>query len=115
MGVKTVLTASLWALGYAGVQAQSPDTITVYFDLSQSVLRHEDRVALDHRFDLFGPRITSIELAGYCDSVGGNKYNDNLGQQRVAAVKKNLPNERNMCMIISPAERSIRRRRTNGK
>jgi len=90
MGVKTVLTTSLWALGFAGVQAQSTDTITVHFDLNQSVLRREDRVALDHRFDLFGPRITSIELAGYCDSVGENLYNDSLAWRRVAEVKKYL-------------------------
>jgi outer membrane protein OmpA-like peptidoglycan-associated protein len=90
MGAKKVLIASLWALGFAGVQAQSTDTITVHFDLNQSVLRREDRVALDHRFDRSGPRITSIELAGYCDSVGGNRYNDSLARQRVAEVKKYL-------------------------
>jgi outer membrane protein OmpA-like peptidoglycan-associated protein len=90
MLVKTVLTASLWELGFARVQAQPTDTITVHFDLNQSVLGREDRVALDHRLDLFGPRITSIELAGYCDSVGENRYNDSLARQRVAAVKKYL-------------------------
>jgi outer membrane protein OmpA-like peptidoglycan-associated protein len=90
MRVKTVLTASLWALGFAGVQAQSTDTITVHSDLNQSVLRREDRVALDHRSDLFGPRIKSIELDGYCDSVGENRYNDSLARQRVAAVKRYL-------------------------
>jgi outer membrane protein OmpA-like peptidoglycan-associated protein len=81
MGVKEVLTASLCAVGFAGVQAQSTDTITVHFDPNQSVLRREDRVALDHRFDLSGPRITSIELARYCDSVGENRYNDSLARQ----------------------------------
>lgn len=37
MGVKEVLTASLCAVGFAGVQAQSTDTITVHFDPNQSV------------------------------------------------------------------------------
>ena len=85
-----VLTASLCALGFAVVQAQSTDTITVHFDLNQSALRHDDRETLDHRFDLSGPRIRSIELAGYCDSVGENRYNDSLARQRVAEVKKYL-------------------------
>lgn len=90
MGFKKVLTASLCALGFEGVQAQSTDTITVHFDLNQSVLRPEDRANLDHRFGLSGPRITSIELAGYCDSVGENQYNDSLARQRVVEVKKYL-------------------------
>jgi outer membrane protein OmpA-like peptidoglycan-associated protein len=90
MGFKKVLTVLLWALGFAAVQAQSTDTITVHFDLNQSVLRREDRVTLDRRFNLSGPRIKSIELAGYCDSVGENRYNDSLARQRVAEVKKYL-------------------------
>lgn len=90
MGVKRFLTASLFGLGFGGVQAQSADTMTVHFDLNQSILRREDRVALDQRFVLSGPRITSIELAGYCDSVGENRYNDSLARQRVAGVKKYL-------------------------
>ena len=90
MGFKKVLTASLCVLGFARVQAQSTDTITVHFDLNQSVLRPEDKVTLDHRFDRSGRRITSIELAGYCDSVGENRYNDSLAWQRVAEVKKYL-------------------------
>lgn len=90
MVFKKVLTASLCALGFARAQAQSTDTITVHFDLNQSVLRREDRVTLDHRFGLSGPQIRSIELAGYCDSVGENRYNDSLARQRVAEVKKYL-------------------------
>jgi len=60
----------------------------VHFDINQSVLRREARDTLDHRFDSSGRRITSIELAGYCDSVGENTYNDSLARQRVAEVKK---------------------------
>src|SRR5258708_17321627 len=90
MGFKKVVIASLCALGFAGVQAQSTDTMTVHFDLNQSVLRREDRVTLDHRFDDSGARIASIELAGYCDSVGQNGYNDSLARQRVAEVRKYL-------------------------
>jgi hypothetical protein len=63
MGVKRVLTASLCALGFAGVQAQLTDTPTVHSDPNQSVLLHEDRVTLDQRLDPSGPRITSIEQA----------------------------------------------------
>lgn len=51
MECKKVLAASLWVLGFAGVRAQSTDTITVHFGLNQSVLRQEDRATLDHRFD----------------------------------------------------------------
>jgi outer membrane protein OmpA-like peptidoglycan-associated protein len=90
MGFKEVLTASVCALGFAGVQAQFTDSMTVHFDLNQSALRHEDRVTLDRRFDTAGHRIKSIELAGYCDSVGENGYNDSLARQRVAEVKKYL-------------------------
>ena len=90
MGFKKVLTASLYALGFAGAQAQSIDTVTVHFDLNHSVLRPEDRATLDQRFDPSGPRIKSIELAGYCDSVGENRYNDSLARQRVTEVKKYL-------------------------
>lgn len=78
MGVRKVLTACFYWLGFAGVHAQSTDSIAVHFDLNQSILRREDRVALDHRFELSGPRIASIELTGYCDSVGENRYNDSV-------------------------------------
>jgi outer membrane protein OmpA-like peptidoglycan-associated protein len=94
MGFKNVLTASLCALGFAGVQAQSTDSLTVHFDLNESALRREERATLDRRFDSSGPRIKSIELAGYCDSVGENQYNDSLAQQRVAVVKKYLLSKR---------------------
>jgi hypothetical protein len=90
MGFRKILTGSLFALCFAGVQGQSAYTITVHFDPNQSVLRHDDQVTLDQQLDLSRARITSIELAGYCDSVGGNRYNDSLARQRVAVVKKYL-------------------------
>jgi outer membrane protein OmpA-like peptidoglycan-associated protein len=85
-----VLLISLCTLRFAGVQGKSTDTMTVHFDLNQSVLRPEDRVTLDQHFDHSAPRITAIKLAGYCDSVGENWYNDSLARQRVAEVKKYL-------------------------
>jgi OOP family OmpA-OmpF porin len=90
MGFRKVLTASLCVLGFAEVRAQSTDTLTIHFQLNQSALRREDRATLDRRFDTSGPRIKSIELAGYCDSVGVNQYNDSLARQRVAVVKNYL-------------------------
>ena len=90
MGFRKVLTASLCVLGFAGVRAQPTDTLTVHFQLNQSALRREDRATLDCRFDSSGPRIKSIELAGYCDSVGVDQYNDSLARQRVAVVKNYL-------------------------
>jgi outer membrane protein OmpA-like peptidoglycan-associated protein len=90
MGFERILAASLCALGFAAVQAQSTDSMTVHFSLNQSVLQREDQATLDRRFGAAGPRIKSIELAGHCDSVGENQYNDSLARQRVGVVKKYL-------------------------
>ncbi len=90
MGCRNVLTASLCVLGFARGQAQSTNTMTVYFDFNKSALRREEQVAVDRRFNAAASLITAIELAGYCDSVGKYQYNDSLARQRVAAVKKYL-------------------------
>jgi len=90
MGFGKVLTTLLCVLGFAGGKAQSTDSMTVHFSPNQWSLQPEDQATIDRRFDAAGPRIKSIELAGYCDSVGENQYNDGLARQRVAVVKKYL-------------------------
>ena len=90
MRVKTALPALLFALSFFCVHAQTADTMIVHFDLNQSLLRPDDRVALDDRFRHSKSLITSIELAGFCDSVGENLYNDSLAWRRVAEVKQYL-------------------------
>jgi outer membrane protein OmpA-like peptidoglycan-associated protein len=81
---------ALCVLGFVVGRAQSTDTMTVYFDFNKSALRRQEQAALDRRFNAIGPRIGSIELAGHCDSVGRNHYNDSLARQRVATVRKYL-------------------------
>lgn len=90
MQVKTALPALLFALSFFGVHAQTADTMIVHFDLNQSLLRPDDRVALDDRFRHSKSLITSIELAGFCGSVGENLYNDSLAWRRVAEAKQYL-------------------------
>src|SRR5262249_22341145 len=69
---------------------QSTDTLTVHFASNESVLQPEDRVVIDRQFNLYKPRLKSIDLVGYCDNVGGLLYNDSLSLQRVVVVKKYL-------------------------
>jgi outer membrane protein OmpA-like peptidoglycan-associated protein len=96
MPFKKVFAAFVCVLGFARAHAQSTDTFTVHFNLNESDLRREDQVTLDHRFDFKGRGITSIELAGYCDSVGENQYNDSLARRRIAEVKKYCQREYRM-------------------
>jgi outer membrane protein OmpA-like peptidoglycan-associated protein len=85
-----LLPAFLTVLCFGGLQAQPADTLTVHFASNESVLLPADRAALDHRIDPALRRIASVQLFGYCDSVGANGYNDSLSRQRVRAVKEYL-------------------------
>src|ERR1700743_1718806 len=90
MGYRHFLAALFLSLGFAASKGQSGDTLTVHFDYNRADLRPIDRETLDHRLGASVPRITSIELAGYCDSAGEAKYNDSLSRQLIASVKKYL-------------------------
>jgi outer membrane protein OmpA-like peptidoglycan-associated protein len=89
MGYRNLLTALL-CLVLSGTRAQSADTLVVHFDFNQSILLPEERVAIDQRVGRFAFRISSIGLSGHCDSIGGDRYNDSLSRQRIAAVRQYL-------------------------
>ena len=67
-----LLSAFLTVLGVGRGHAQTADTLTVHFASNESVLLPADRATLDHRIDPAVRRIASVELFGYCDSVGAN-------------------------------------------
>ena len=64
------------------------DTLVIHFDYNRSEIRPEDSIAIDRRMEalLARYRINGIELAGYCDNVGGDRYNDSLSLKRIGSV-----------------------------
>ena len=71
---------------------QREDTLVVHFDHNRSEIRPEDSTAIDRRMEtiLGRYRISGIDLSGYCDSVGGDRYNMQLSRERVKAVTEYL-------------------------
>ena len=66
--------------------AQGQDTLVVHFGYNQSALSPEDSARIDSvRASLF-----RVALYGYCDSIGGDAYNDSLSLERVRAVQRLL-------------------------
>ena len=110
MKYKHFLTATLSLLGFASAEGQVTDSLTVHFASNESVLASEDQGAIDRRFNFYRPGLLSIELVGYCDNVGGDKYNDSLSDQRIAAVKKYLQS-RGMADTLFKILRSYGKRR----
>ena len=90
MGHKNVFAVLLWMVCFGGLKGQSTDSLTVHFASNQAVLLPEDRTTLDRWFEIATSRLISIQLIGYCDSVGANRYNDSLSQQRITMVKEYL-------------------------
>jgi outer membrane protein OmpA-like peptidoglycan-associated protein len=69
------------------------DSLFIHFDFGRSSLRPDARAAIDSEFfsrivaiDAPLAVIVKIDMMGYCDSVGGNAYNDYLSRQRVVAI-----------------------------
>lgn len=87
MGYIKLFIAPLCMVGFTAVRGQPADTLIVHFAFNKAVLQPRDRKAIDSRLSLSGRPVRSISLAGYCDSIGGDRYNDGLSQQRIAAVK----------------------------
>lgn len=87
MWSKAICSLLLGVLGLHAAKGQPADTLTMHFASNESNLLPEDRTTLDHWYTRYSSQLLSIQLIGYCDSVGANKYNDSLSLQRVAVVK----------------------------
>ena len=64
------------------------DTLVVHFDYNRSEIRPEDSVAIDRRMETLPARyrISGIDLSGYCDNIGGDRYNMVLSRERIQVV-----------------------------
>ena len=65
--------------------------IGVNFDFNKATLRPESYPILDNAASILltNPDV-SVEIAGYTDQIGSDKYNDELSLKRAGAVKKYL-------------------------
>jgi len=68
------------------VRAQ--DTLVVHFAYNRSELAPDEAVRLD---SALRGSLSRIDLYGYTDSIGGNRYNDSLALARIHTVKSLLP------------------------
>lgn len=110
MKYKNFFASALWLLGFATAKGQITDSLTVHFASNESVMAPEEQGTIDRQFNFYKPGLLSIELVGYCDNVGGDKYNDSLSDQRVAAVRKYLQS-RGMTDTLFKIIRSYGKRR----
>jgi OOP family OmpA-OmpF porin len=63
----------------------------VLFEFDKSVLRPEGRAKLDELATRLGDaRVDRVEVAGYADRIGKEKYNEQLSQRRAEAVQEYL-------------------------
>jgi outer membrane protein OmpA-like peptidoglycan-associated protein len=87
------------------VNAQTADTVHVYFATGKSVMTSgvQDQVASYIYKDALRPS-QAIQIVGYTDYVGGNTYNDKLSKDRARTVKRFLMNygfpEKNITVCI---------------
>ncbi|HEY4065069.1 MAG TPA: OmpA family protein [Puia sp.] len=67
------------------------DTMVIHFDYKRPEIRPQDRISIDNRLTLYARyRIISIDLYGYCDSIGSDRYNLQLSGERIAATIRYL-------------------------
>lgn len=60
----------------------------IHFEYNKSAITPEAMKTLDSIIkNVSVSTVKEIDLAGHCDSIGNNNYNDNLSMQRVTAVK----------------------------
>lgn len=61
-------------------------TLTIHFDFNKYTLDKRSKFLIDSFMAVTDPD-GKIELAGHCDFIGSNGYNDALSRRRVVAVK----------------------------
>jgi outer membrane protein OmpA-like peptidoglycan-associated protein len=68
--------------------AQENDTVIVYFPFDKADLTTEATGAINQFLTTYksNPAFVPLVLRGHCDAIGGDAYNDNLSERRVAAV-----------------------------
>ncbi len=90
----------------AFITALSNQKFVVHFDLGASALNMKTRSQLDTVASFLYSKkaeIQKIEIKGFCDSVGGNIYNDVLSENRAQSVKLYLVSKGIGVSLISSA------------
>lgn len=82
LSVKRLLVVSCLLL--CRVCAWAQDSVVVFFPFNSAVLPDTAQV------DSLGHMGARCVLAGYCDSIGSDRYNDSLAGARIAAVRRRL-------------------------
>lgn len=70
--------------------AQNFDTLYVHFEFNKSFLTPKAKLSIDSLFSkvMQVGYLKNIAVAGHCDSIGNDEYNDSLSIARVAAIKE---------------------------
>ena len=86
----TIITLAIF-LCY-GITTRAQEKLVVHFDFNKSEINSDAKQILDSMItankNLFV--ITGVDIAAHCDSVGNNRYNDSLSNERAKSVKDYL-------------------------
>src|SRR6476619_5868927 len=89
----TIITLATFLCFATTTRAQ--EKLVVHFDFNRSEINSDAKHLLDSMVNsnknLFV--ITGIEIAAHCDSIGNNRYNDSLSNERARSVKDYLIQE----------------------
>ena len=68
------------------------EKMVIHFDFNKSEINNESKHLLDSMIasNKNAFVITAIEIAAHCDSIGNNKYNDSLSNERARSVRNYL-------------------------
>jgi len=82
--------------------SQKRDTLSIYFDFNSAEMTNRSSERIDSfLYSKKNLSITKINLRGYCDKIGSNKYNDRLAAKRIATTKQYLLNMGFETLVIS--------------
>ena len=88
-----LFSSSIYGQSNETLQILKPKFL-VHFDFNSSILRDDAKNQLDSLINLIKIellQIQQIDIAGHCDSVGSNTYNDVLSSKRAQTVSSYLP------------------------
>lgn len=68
------------------------EQLVINFDFNKSIVTKESTVKLDQIADAVNrsPKVTKVNIVGYTDEIGTDKYNNKLSVKRAHAVKEYL-------------------------
>lgn len=91
---KWVVGVDSCKMGKRDLLGLSKEARTVYFDFNKSSIRASEKAKLDSLVKAIkgSKEVSSVDIVGFADRIGGNSYNDRLSKKRAQSVKSYLWN-----------------------